>query len=170
MTAAATSSFIAPASETTAEGAFRAFIRTFGAFERVMNPYFQRFGLSGAQWGVLRTLYRAESEGAAALRVTELSERLLIRPPSVTGVVDRLVRDGLVKRESPAADLRVKQVSLTAKGRQRVQQVLQVHGPYVETLLSGLSSAEQAELRRLLDRLREHLGSMADGPAAKESN
>jgi DNA-binding MarR family transcriptional regulator len=157
-----------PAADTAAESTFRSLIRTFGVLDRVMSPYFLHFGISGAQWGVLRTLQRAEAEGIAALRVTELSERLLIRPPSVTGVVDRLVRDGLVKRESLPSDLRVKQISLTPKGRQRVRDVLDVHGGQIAKVLSGLSPAEQVELGRLLDRLLEHLGTMAEG--SEEAN
>jgi MarR family 2-MHQ and catechol resistance regulon transcriptional repressor len=150
------------AADTPAEATFRSLIRTFGALERVMQPYFMRFGISGAQWGVLRTLQRAEDEGVPSLRVTELSQRLLIRPPSVTGVVDRLVREGLVIKESLPSDLRVKQVSLTPVGRQRVHDVLDVHGAQVAKVLSGLLPAEQTEFGRLLDRLREHLGAMAE--------
>ena len=59
-----------------AESAFREMIRVFGLLERVMQPYFARFGISGAQWGVLRNLHRAEQEGIPALRLTDLSERL----------------------------------------------------------------------------------------------
>src|SRR5258708_4288380 len=117
------------------ETVFRTLIRTFGLLDRVMQPYFARFGISGAQWGVLRTIHRAEEEGLPGLRATELSSRLIVRPPSVTGLVDRLVRDGLVTREALPEDMRVKQVSLTPKGRQRVQQVLRVHDAKIQSLL-----------------------------------
>ena len=60
------------------ERAFRQLIRTFGLVERVMQPYFAQFGISGAQWGVLRNLHRAESEGLRSLRLTDLSRRMLI--------------------------------------------------------------------------------------------
>src|SRR5438552_2577532 len=80
------------------EGAFRELIRTLGLMERVMQPYFAQFGISGSQWGVLRALDRASEDGLPGLRLTDLSQRLLIRPPSVTGVVDRLERAGLVVR------------------------------------------------------------------------
>ena len=50
------------------ERAFRQLIRTFGLIERVMQPYFAQFGISGAQWGVLRNLHRAEVEGLRGLR------------------------------------------------------------------------------------------------------
>src|SRR5258708_5010376 len=142
---ASTSSRVEPPPET----AFRALIRTFGLLERVMQPYFARFGISGAQFGVLRTLQRAEQSGLPALGVTELSEQLWIRPPSVTGVVDRLVRDGLVTREALAADRRVKQISLTVKGRERVGEILEVHGKQIEKILAGLTAEDQRQMQRL---------------------
>jgi DNA-binding MarR family transcriptional regulator len=140
-----------------AERAFRELIRTLGLVERVMQPYFARFGISGAQWGVLRNLHRAEQEGRAGLRLTDLSARLLIRPPSVTGVVDRLERAGLVVREEAPTDLRAKHVSLTPTGRQLVERVLQNHGRQLDLVMGALSAEEQAELYGLLARLGRHL-------------
>src|SRR2546429_5208799 len=102
----------------TSEKAFREMIRLFGLLEKVMQPYFAGFGISGAQWGVLRTLHRAEASNEPALRLTELSERLLVRPPSVTGLLDRLERVGLLRRRPATDDLRAKLVALTDKGRQ----------------------------------------------------
>ena len=142
--------------------AFRAFIRTFGLLERVMLPYFARFGISGSQWGVLRQLHRAETEGKPALRMTELSRRLLIRLPSATGVIDRLVRDGLVSRTALPEDLRVKQISLTDEGRRRVLKVLEVHNGQMGKMLGGLTEPEQAEFHRLLTRLRKHLEGLVE--------
>src|SRR5436305_3266338 len=102
------------------ENAFRELIRTFGLAERVMQPYFARFGISGSQWGVLRNLQRCEEEGLPGLRLSELSDRLLIRPASVTGLIDRLERAALVERISSTTDLRVTQVRLTDEGRSLV--------------------------------------------------
>src|SRR6516162_9553344 len=91
-----------------ADNPIRELVRTFGLLEKVMHPYFARFGISGSQWGVLRNLYRAEEEGLSGLRLIDLGERLLIRPPSVTGVVDRLERAALVLRGGSLTDLRAK--------------------------------------------------------------
>src|SRR6516225_1734207 len=110
-----------------AEKPFRALLRTIGLFERIMQSYFARFGISGAQWGVLINLHRADQEGLPGLRLTDLSERLLIRPPSVTGVVDRLERAGLVARAGSTTDLRAKLVRLTPEGHRLVERVLDVH-------------------------------------------
>src|SRR5215471_14696292 len=94
------------------ETAFRALIQSFGLLKRVMEPFFTRFGISGSQWGVLRALYRAEEEGSGAVRLTDLSERLLIRPPSVTGTIHRLERMGLVARRVSPTDQRAREMGL----------------------------------------------------------
>src|SRR5262245_43285253 len=112
MTTRAINVLTPPAARPT-ESAFRELIRALGLLERVQQSYFAQFGLSGSQWGVLRNLERAEQEGLGGLRLTDLSERLLLRPPSVTGVVDRLERALLVVREGTPTDLRAKQVALT---------------------------------------------------------
>ena len=149
------------------DNALRALIRTFGLVERVMQPYFARFGITGSQWGVLRNLHRAESEGLDGLRLTDLGKRLLIRPPSVTGVVDRLERAGLLHRNGSPTDLRAKQVRLTDEGRALVERVLAEHGRQIDFVLGGLTKAEQAELHRLLNRLGGHLEGLLAGPAAR---
>src|SRR5437773_3413618 len=139
----------------------REFIRVQGLVERVMQNYFARFGSSGSQWGLLRTLHRAEQEeGQSGLRLTDLSDRLLIRPPSVTGAVDRLERAGLVVRDQAAIDQRSKVVALTKKGRQLIDRVLAVHERQIARVLAGLSGKEQGEFHRLLRRLGQHLESL----------
>jgi len=144
----------------------RELIRTFGLVERIMEPYFARFGISGSQWGVLRNLHRAELEGHSGLRLGELGRRLLIQPPSVTGLIDRLVRAGLVKREELATDLRGKRVMLTKAGRKLAERILEVHDHQLEWLMAGLSADEQDDLNRLLRRWREHLEKVAASEAA----
>jgi DNA-binding MarR family transcriptional regulator len=147
-----------------AEKAFRQLVRTFGLLERVMQPYFARFGISGAQWGVLRTLHRAEEAGRSGLRLSELGEQLLIRPPSVTGVVDRLQRAGLVRRVNVASDLRARLVLLTPKGRELLEKVLEGHVGQVSRVMGGLEETQQEHLHELLIRLGEHLQGLAAGP------
>jgi DNA-binding MarR family transcriptional regulator len=152
-----------------ADGTFRQLLRTLGLMQRVLQPGFARFGITGAQWGVLCNLYRAELEGKPALRLTDLSERLLIRPPSVTGVVERLQRSRLIVRDDSVTDLRVKQIALTSRGRQLVERVLPDHAARVEALMGTLTPAEQAQLRDLLGRLENHLEDIlaGGGPAVE---
>ncbi|MBI3412217.1 MAG: MarR family transcriptional regulator [Planctomycetes bacterium] len=146
-----------------ADNPLRELIRAFGLLERIMQPYFARFGISGSQWGILRNLHRAEEEGLRGLRLTELSQRLLIRPPSVTGLVDRMVRSGLVARDGSTADLRVKEVQLTRMGRKLVERILEGHQDQVNILLAGLGDDDQKDLMRLLSKWRDHLENVLQG-------
>src|SRR5262245_35340152 len=109
------------------DSAVRALVRAFGLLRRVMDPYFGRHGISASQWGVLRALQRAEREGLPDLRLKDLGERLLVRPPSVTGVIDRLQRMRLVQRVASPHDQRAKHVKLTPEGRRLIQRVRHGH-------------------------------------------
>lgn len=151
---------------TTTETAFGSLVRTCGLLRRVQEPFFQRLGISGAQWGVLRVLHRAEEDGQAGLRLAELGDRLLIRPPSVTGVVDRLERMGLVSRRAAPDDRRARHVRLTAAGRQLLERSLLCHGRRTQSLMSGLTAAEQKSLGVMLEKLCAHLEAMASAEVA----
>ncbi len=141
---------------------FRGLLRTFGLMERVMQPYFARFGISGSQWGVLRNLHQAERDGGSGLRISALSERLLIRPPSVSGVVDRLERAGLVEREVDQTDQRARFVRMTGPGRELVQRVIAGHERQIASAMGALSPDELEHLDHLLARLGQHLELLAN--------
>lgn len=126
-----------------------------------LEPAVRSAGLNPAQWGVLRDLHRAERQGLPGLRLTDLSRRLLTRLPSLSGVVDRLERAGVVVRDNSPFDMRAKQVALTAKGREVVERILVAHGRQIDTVLGVLAPTEQGELHRLLSRLEQHLEGVA---------
>src|ERR1700761_4181889 len=88
------------------EAVFRVFLGTSGLLRTKMREYFTRFGISGAQWGVLRVLNKAEKDGHAGVRLTDIGQRVLITPPSVTGVVNRLEKLGWVARIAVEEDQR----------------------------------------------------------------
>lgn len=140
---------------------FRVMLRTFGLVRRAMEPFFAQHGISGSQWGVLRCLSRAEDNGQPGVRLRDLSELLLIRPPSVTGAVDRLERLGLVARRQSDTDQRARLVSLTPAGRRLVEQVTAGHAARIHEVLSVLTVPEQQQLHLLLERLADHLDPIA---------
>ncbi len=144
------------------ETAFRALIRVNGLLDRVMQPYFGRFGLSRSQWGALRTLHRAELAGSPGLRLMDLGDRLLVRPASVTGLTDRLQRLGYVVRFSSESDLRGREVRLTQEGRSLVERILEGHGTQIAAVMGGLDTDEQIQFGILLQRFATHLESMLE--------
>jgi DNA-binding MarR family transcriptional regulator len=135
------------------ENPFRTLLRTFGLIERIMQPRFGRFGITGAQWGVLYNLHRAEQgEAVAGLRLSDLSQRLLIRPPSILGVVDQLQRLGLIGRANPT-DSYEKRLNLTRKGRNLVSRIQEVLPDQIRGIMAGLTPNEQTHLQELLVKL-----------------
>ncbi|QOV88502.1 MarR family winged helix-turn-helix transcriptional regulator [Humisphaera borealis] len=151
-----------PQPRNASEAAFRSIVRTSVLLRRMMEPYFEQHGISGAQWAVLRALERAESKSFRHLRVNELSDWLLVRPPSITSVVSRLRRDGLVRQEVCRDDHRARQLSLTAGGRRLVARVLEGHAERIEMVLSPLEEPERDQLAALLERVADHMGALAD--------
>ncbi len=139
------------------ELALREFVRAWGLFHETMRPYFASFGISDSQWAVLRTLQRAEDANLAPLRLTDIGARLLVRPPSVTGVVDRLERDGLVLRRPSPDDNRAKRVVLTTRGRALVRRVVRHHPAQIRRILGGLRNGDVREMHRVMTRFAEHL-------------
>jgi homoprotocatechuate degradation regulator HpaR len=76
------------------------------------RPMFNQYELTEQQWRVIRLL-RQHGDG---LESHQLAEMACILRPSMTGVLLRLERDGLVRRWKPATDQRRLCVSLTPKG------------------------------------------------------
>ncbi len=149
------------------ENGYRALLSVTGLLDRVMQPYFGRFGISRSQWACLRILHRAEQEGMAGLRPVDLGHRLLVRPPSITGLIERLRRLDYVVSSSSATDGRGKEIRLTALGRDLVERVLIGHSAQIAAVMSGLVAADQRQLEFLLRQLAQHLETMI-GEAFRE--
>jgi DNA-binding MarR family transcriptional regulator len=156
------------ASPAVTEAVLHSLLRIWGLLRQVQEPYFAQFGISASQWGILRVLQRAADKGENRLRLTEMSRRLLVQPPSVTGVVDRLERQGLVKRLTSARDLRVRKLSLTPKGRALMARVLAGHEQRTRRLFAALPARDQANLLSLLQQLEGHLNLLhSETPEAR---
>jgi len=78
-----------------------------------------------------------------------LGRHLGLDKSSVSGLVDRAQRRGLVDRTVSATDRRAFQVSITGTGRQLAEQVAAEFTARIEALISGLPDTD----RRLLSRL-----------------
>lgn len=108
-------------------------------------------GLNRGEADVLMTLRRA----GAPYRLTpsEITRSLLITPGGMTSRLDRLEREGLVRRRPSRADRRSIEVELTAKAKRLLDRALPSHLANEERLLAPLSSRERASLDRLLAKL-----------------
>lgn len=120
-------------------------------FSRLLRP----FGLTPSQYNVLRIL---RGEGAP-LPILEIANRTITVVPGITGLIDRLEKEGFVARERCAKDRRVIYVALTDKGRSTLSALDEPLEELHEKLIGHLSKAELEELVRLLEKARGALSA-----------
>ncbi|MEZ4270705.1 MAG: MarR family transcriptional regulator [Myxococcota bacterium] len=130
----------------------RDLVRTYQTFVDIDAKHLRQLGFTTAQFDVIATLGNTHGMG-----MRELSTKTLITKGTLTGVVDRLERDGLVERGEVQEDRRCYRVKLTAKGDAIFQDVFPKHVNYIATRLGELNAKERTTIRTALQRLRTAL-------------
>jgi DNA-binding MarR family transcriptional regulator len=110
----------------------------------------QDFGLTLPRFDLLAQLARADG-----LKMSELSQRLMVTSGNVTGIADQLERDGWLTREAVSEDRRATRLRLTDSGRKRFTAMARVHETWIVELMGSLDRSEQRELQRLLGKLKQ---------------
>lgn len=97
------------------------------------------------------------------LKMSQLSQRLMVTGGNVTALADFLEAEGLLVREAVPDDRRAIRLRLTAHGRERFDVIAKEHERWVVSLFDGLSRSEQLALHALLGKLKtavtQELGS-----------
>jgi len=88
------------------------------------------------------------------LKMSELSQHLMVTGGNVTGIVDLLEKDGLAERTPEPADRRACRVRLTRAGRKAFGEMARAHEGWIVEMLGGLSRREQAGIYQLLGQLK----------------
>ncbi|MGH3120817.1 MAG: MarR family winged helix-turn-helix transcriptional regulator [Streptosporangiaceae bacterium] len=102
-------------------------------------------------------------------RLVDLAGALEVTPSTAGRMGDRLVRKGLIRRHRSRADRRSVQVSITAAGRQVVDQATARRRELLAQILSRLPAAQQAAVASALDAFAAAAGEVPDRlwPAAE---
>ena len=108
------------------------------------------FSVTLPRFDVLAALYR-KSDG---MLMSELSRFLMVSNGNVTGIIDRLVADGLVVRAQREGDRRTSIVKLTNKGVLDFELMASAHEGWVSELLAGFTPQEAENLSNMLDGIQ----------------
>ena len=100
----------------------------------------------------------ALSRTPEGLRMSEVSSRLGVSPGNLTGIVDRLVAEGLVDRRAAMGDRRALLVRLTTEGEAEFARLAAAHEGWVDGIFAPLGPGEMADLAALLDRIPRREG------------
>jgi DNA-binding MarR family transcriptional regulator len=101
----------------------------------------------------------------------ELSQRMMVSNGNVTGLVDRLVEQGLINRRPSAKDRRAQIVSLTAQGRRFFRTMARTNGDWIGEIFAGLSGDDIDALMRLLAKTKVSARSaIRNSPTGTKTN
>jgi DNA-binding MarR family transcriptional regulator len=89
----------------------------------------------------------------------ELSQRMMVTNGNVTGLVDRLVSEGVISRARQKSDRRSHLVSLTDKGRKQFGRMAKEHESWIASMFADLSQSELEALTKLLGKLKTSVRS-----------
>ncbi len=155
-----------PALDPSAMEAFLHLLLTGDSVFAVSERNLSEHGISHGRFGVLMLLWRggqprdakamAADDCAGPRTPAELAEAAGVTRATMTGLVDTLERDGLVKREPDPNDRRMMSVVLTAKAEKFLNGFLPGHFKVISSLMAPLSESERKSLVRLLVKIQQH--------------
>ncbi|MGB2965217.1 MAG: MarR family transcriptional regulator [Anaerolineales bacterium] len=108
--------------------------------------YARKSGLSMSMIGALFHLHNRESAG-----VTDLGEHLGVTSAASSQMLERLVQQGLIQRTEDPDDRRVKQIVLTKKGCQVLEEGTHARQGWLDELSENLSAEEKEQIATALD-------------------
>lgn len=111
------------------------------------------FGVTLPRFDLMSALYREQG----GLTMGELSKRLLVSNGNVTGIVERLQKEGLVERWILPTDRRIYSVGLTRQGRNDFRKMASRHKDWIGDILQELREDDLTPMITMMDHLRETL-------------
>ena len=125
-----------------------------GRVMRRMQAYYQArlspLGLTPTQSYVLSMLHLNDG-----MTLGDLGERVALDPSTLTGVIDRMERDGFVRRQHDTEDRRAIRVHLTEKAKEVEPQVRVLSKEFDALLRASFKPEEMATFERVLVSLAE---------------
>ena len=124
------------------------------AFDRCLKP----LDVTRSQWWVLAYLSREDG-----MTQSQLAEELDLGQVAVGGLIDRLEKSGLVRREADASDRRVNRVFLEPKSKQLIAKMRKVSHRMNAQILEGLVDDRLESTALTLDQMKRNLLTYLQG-------
>ncbi|MGH1578833.1 MarR family winged helix-turn-helix transcriptional regulator [Planktotalea sp.] len=107
---------------------------------RLRNELRENYDTTLPRFDVLATLLA----NPGGIKMSALSEQLVVSNGNVTTIINRLVKDGLVKRTNLESDRRAFVVEITPKGQEFVLEVAGEHLGWINDIFAGVTDADTA--------------------------
>ena len=116
-----------------------------------LRGYLDEYDLSHQQFNVIRIL---NGSHPTPLSTQEIRNRMLDKASDASRIVDRLIAKGLAIKKGCDKDKRLVDVTITDKGRDLVQILIEKEDAMIMEMMGNLSEADAHTLNELLDKLR----------------
>lgn len=134
------------------DGIVETIIYLYTESRRLTKGMASQFGLTGPQLTVIKLLETFDD-----LSLSSLSERIRAQNSTVTGIIDRMEREGLVRRERSTTDRRVVHIRLSEKGKKLAREIEVEPMEIFRGALLGLSRDDVHDLLRILGKLQKYV-------------
>jgi DNA-binding MarR family transcriptional regulator len=139
---------VSPEIKTDVDQVLETIIYLYTESRRITKELARRADLTGPQLTVVKML-----EQIGDLSLSDLSGRIRAQNSTVTGIIDRMEREGLVTRERSKEDRRVVYIKLTTKGKRLAEDIPVEPMEIFRGALSSLSQTETRELVKILGKV-----------------
>jgi MarR family transcriptional repressor of emrRAB len=129
-------------------------------FEKMLKGY----GLSQGRFLILIVMNRKPGESTTP---SVLAKKIGVTRATMTGLIDGLVRDGLLKRDAHENDRRKFSLKLTPKGIDLLESLLPDYWSRIHQLMAGLTPEEETLLTTLLNKVSRRIGKLTDRQGAQ---
>lgn len=127
----------------------RELIRAYQAFRVYSDAQIRQMGLTSSQFDVIATL-----GNTPGMTFNKLAEKTLTTKGELTGIIDRLEKKGLVRREVPPEDRRSFLAVLTPEGEQVFAETFPAHIAHLKQRFERLDKQELEQIRGALEKIK----------------
>jgi DNA-binding MarR family transcriptional regulator len=118
------------------------------AFDRCLKPH----NVTRSQWWVLAYLSRRDG-----MTQSQLAEELDLGKVAIGGLIDRLEKAELVRREADATDRRVNRVFLKPRSKQLIKRMRRINHEFNEIILKGIAEQQLETTAKTLVSVKKNL-------------
>ncbi|PLS09522.1 MarR family winged helix-turn-helix transcriptional regulator [Neobacillus cucumis] len=116
-------------------------------------------GFNPSEFRVLALIQRA-NENCIEMKVSEISQKLKVTPPTVTQIINVLEKDGFIERTINPEDRRAVKISLTEAGLEETERARKAFSETFLGLIDYLGEEESNQLAELLFRVHEYFNQV----------
>ncbi len=126
--------------------------------KRYARRFFRSMAISEAEFNLLLVLRHTTTE----LNQNDLSLSLLVDKSNITGLIDRLVKAGLIRRVADPRDRRRYNIELLTAGRDRIDEISPAYDEMIRKVMQAFSDQECKKLIHASRKLRQGLVAVED--------